>query len=380
MATPVERTGLWRHIFIASLYILNLILMRKLTILLVGLLLSVGEVYATHPEHLWLGGDISGTTANEARGIFSADTTGMVTENTLLMKNYGMDAVRLRVWVNPKDGWSSKEDVLTMAKRAKDLGMEIMIDFHYSDWWADPGKQNIPKAWESYDLPQMKEALANHTKETLGLLKDNGINVKWVQVGNETRDGMLWPMGQISQGNFKNYAELSQAGYDAVKEIYPDAAVIVHIDNGYDNDVYNFIFDGLKENNSKWDIIGMSVYPYWAMEAGKEPDADSTLKDAAENIRRLKEKYGCDIMITEVGVESEKPEEGEKIMNQLFDLVINDVDGACTGVFYWAPESFQTTDFYGNKRGYALGAFRNARPTKIMNSFKRASEIMRTTR
>ena len=354
--------------------------MRKLTILLVGLLLSVGEVYATHPEHLWLGGDISGTTANEARGIFSADTTGMVTENTLLMKNYGMDAVRLRVWVNPKDGWSSKEDVLTMAKRAKDLGMEIMIDFHYSDWWADPGKQNIPKAWESYDLPQMKEALANHTKETLGLLKDNGINVKWVQVGNETRDGMLWPMGQISQGNFKNYAELSQAGYDAVKEIYPDAAVIVHIDNGYDNDVYNFIFDGLKENNSKWDIIGMSVYPYWAMEAGKEPDADSTLKDAAENIRRLKEKYGCDIMITEVGVESEKPEEGEKIMNQLFDLVINDVDGACTGVFYWAPESFQTTDFYGNKRGYALGAFRNARPTKIMNSFKRASEIMKSNR
>ena len=354
--------------------------MRKLTILLVGLLLSVGEVYATHPEHLWLGGDISGTTANEARGIFSADTTGMVTENTLLMKNYGMDAVRLRVWVNPKDGWSSKEDVLTMAKRAKDLGMEIMIDFHYSDWWADPGKQNIPKAWESYDLPQMKEALANHTKETLGLLKDNGINVKWVQVGNETRDGMLWPMGQISQGNFKNYAELSQAGYDAVKEIYPDAAVIVHIDNGYDNDVYNFIFDGLKENNSKWDIIGMSVYPYWAMETGKEPDADSTLKDAAENIRRLKEKYGCDIMITEVGVESEKPEEGEKIMNQLFDLVINDVDGACTGVFYWAPESFQTTDFYGNKRGYALGAFRNARPTKIMNSFKRASEIMKSNR
>ncbi|MCH5234121.1 MAG: glycosyl hydrolase 53 family protein [Muribaculaceae bacterium] len=339
--------------------------------------LNVLNSEAKRPEHLWLGGDISGTTSDEARGIFSADTTGKVTENTQLMKNYGMNAVRLRVWVNPKDGWSSKEDVLTMAKRAKDLGMEIMIDFHYSDWWADPGKQNIPAAWVDYDLPQMKEALANHTKETLQLLKDNDINVKWVQVGNETRDGMLWPMGQISKGNFKNYAELSQAGYDAIKEIYPDAKVIVHIDNGYDNEVYNYIFDGLKENNSQWDIIGMSVYPYWAMDAGKEPDAESTLRDAADNIRKLKAKYGSEIMITEVGVESEKPEEGEAIMNQLFDLVINDVEGACTAVFYWAPEMFQTTDFYGNKHGYALGAFQNARPTKIMNSFKRASEIMK---
>ena len=145
------------------------------TFILFLLLFYSMDGYAKRPEHLWLGADISGTTSDEARGIFSADTTGMVTENTQLMKNYGMDAVRLRVWVNPKDGWSSKEDVLTMAKRAKDLGMEIMVDFHYSDWWADPGKQNIPKAWESFDLPQMKEALANHTKETLQLLKDNDI-------------------------------------------------------------------------------------------------------------------------------------------------------------------------------------------------------------
>ena len=150
---------------------------------------------AETPKHIWLGGDISGTTADEARGIFSADTTGMVTENTRLMKNYGMDAVRLRVWVNPERGFSSKEDVLKLARRARDLGMEIMIDFHYSDWWADPGKQNPPAAWADMDLPEMKQALATHTKETLQLLKDDGIEVRWVQVGNETRDGMLWPLG-----------------------------------------------------------------------------------------------------------------------------------------------------------------------------------------
>lgn len=345
---------------------------------LVGLYgcLCATTLEAKRPAHLWLGGDISATTADEARGVYSADTTGMVTENTQLMKNYGMDAVRLRVWVNPKDGWSSKEDVLTMARRARDLDMAIMIDFHYSDWWADPGKQYPPEEWKDYDLTQMKEALVNHTKETLQLLKDDGIDVKWVQVGNETRDGMLWPLGQISQGNFKNYAELSRAGYEAVKEVYPEAEVIVHIDNGYDNALYNYIFDTLREYDSPWDVIGMSVYPYWAMEAGAEPDAASTIRDAADNIRKLHEKYDCDIMITEVGVESWLPEEGYETLNSLFDAVINDVDGACTGVFYWAPETFQTHDFYGKPQGYGLGAFRNGRPTKIMDSFTRTRAIL----
>lgn len=331
---------------------------------------------AKKPAHLWLGGDISGTTEMEARGIYSADTTGMVKENTQLMKDYGMDAVRLRVWVNPKNGFSSKEDVLRMAKRAKDLGMEIMIDFHYSDWWADPGKQFPPEEWKDYDLEQMQQALASHTVETLQLLKDNGVDIKWVQVGNETRDGMLWPLGQISQGNMENYALLSQAGYETVKTVYPEADVIIHIDNGYDNELYNVIFDDLKKYGAKWDIIGMSVYPYWAMEAGAEPDEASTIRDAGDNIRKLRNKYGCDIMITEVGVASEEPEKGEQIMNDLFDMVINDVDGACIGVFYWAPECFQTTDFYGNKHGYALGAFQKARPTRIMNSFTRAARLM----
>lgn len=351
--------------------------MNKIISILVLLVITgTFHINANRPDHLWLGGDISATTSDEARGVFSADTLGVVTENTQLMKNYGMDSIRLRVWVNPKEGWSSKEDVLTMAKRAKALGMELMIDFHYSDWWADPGKQVIPEKWKDYDVEELKKAVAQHTSETLQLLKDNGINVKWVQVGNETRDGMLWPVGQISKGNMKNYAALSQAGYDAVKSVYPEAEVIVHIDNGYDNDVYNYIFDGLKNNGATWDIIGMSVYPFWAMAAGREPDAASTLRDAIDNIKKLNKKYGCKIMITEVGVESEKPLEGEAFMNNLFDAVINDANGACTGVFYWAPECFVTHDFEGNPQGYALGAFQNARPTEIMRSFSRASKLM----
>lgn len=334
---------------------------------------------AVAPRELWLGADISGTTADEAHGRFSTDTLGVVTENTRLMKDYDMNAVRLRVWVNPQSGWSSKEDVLTMARRARELGMPVMIDFHYSDWWADPGKQNIPAAWKDYDLTQMCRAVADHTAETLQLLKDINIDVRWVQVGNETPNGFLWPMAQFAKGDeaFANYARLSNAGYDAVKSVYPDARVIIHFDNGFDKAMYDRLLDRLKELGTKWDIIGMSLYPYWAIDGGKEPDAASTLRDALDNIRHLKTKYGNDVMITEVGVESDKPAEGLQFMNAMFDGVINDVDGACIGVFYWAPEAYTVLGEDGKRHGYALGAFSDGKPTVILNSYPRAARMYR---
>ena len=217
----------------------------------------------------WLGADISGTTELEARGTKLYNAKGEERENTALMKELGLNAVRLRVWVNPKAGFCSKEDVLVMALRAKVLGMAVMIDFHYSDWWADPAQQNIPEAWKDLNYKQMKKALAKHTRETLKLLKDNGIDVRWVQVGNETTNGFLWEMGRAST-NMKQYAGLSQAGYKAVKKVFPKAEVIVHLDGGCDPNRYHFIFDGLRQYGAKWDMIGLSVYPYWA-HMGSDP-------------------------------------------------------------------------------------------------------------
>ena len=193
--------------------------------------MTATSVFAQEP--FWLGADISGTTALEAHGGQLFNAQGEKRENTQLMKDYGLNAVRLRVWVNPKDGFCNKEDVLVMAKRAKAHDMAIMIDFHYSDWWADPAKQNIPEAWKELDYKQMKKALAKHTRETLQLLKDNDIDVKWVQVGNETTHGFLWDMGRAEK-NMKQYAGLSDAGYAAVKKVYPKAICIVHVDGGCD--------------------------------------------------------------------------------------------------------------------------------------------------
>ena len=338
--------------------------MKRTTIILLSLLLCLSICDAQNKQPFWLGADISGTTALEARGVKLYNLRGEITENTALMYQYGMNAVRLRVWVNPRGGFSSKEDVLEMALRAKYYGMAVMVDFHYSDWWADPGKQNIPGAWLYYKYDEMKQTLAAHTRETLQLLKEHQIDVKWVQVGNETTHGFLWPMGR-AEDNMEQYAGLSQAGYDAVKEVYPDAQVIVHLDGGCDAKRYDFIFDGLKKYHAQWDLIGISVYPYWDQQAGLETDAEGTIRDFAANVRRMYDKYGTESMIVEVGVEAKKPVEGKKTMEAIIHAALNDCGGHCQGVFYWAPEL---------EGAYPLGAFDNHRPTIIMDAFKECAE------
>lgn len=279
------------------------------------------------------------------------------------MKELGLNAIRLRVWVDPKDGFSSKEDVLVMARRAQSLGMALMIDFHYSDWWADPGKQNIPAAWQGMDYEQMKQALAAHTRETLQLLKEHGIDVRWVQVGNETTRGFLWSMGKAEE-NMKQYAGLTKAGYGAVKEIFPRADVIVHLDGGCDSKRYHFIFDGLKKYNCPWDMIGISVYPYWDQEAKLETEWQGTIRDFTANVRSLYRKYHTPLMIVETGVEVRNPVEGKLVMAEIIRAAKEDCEGQCRGVFYWAPEL---------EGHYPLGAFAGHRPTIIMEAFTEAS-------
>lgn len=326
----------------------------------ISFLSPLSPIFAAEP--FWLGGDISGTTADEARGRFTMNTEGVRTEATQLMKEYGMNATRLRVWVNPTDGFCSPEDVLVLAKRSRDLGMPVMIDFHYSDWWADPGKQNPPAAWMGKSVEETASLLADHTRSTLQLLRNNDIDVKWVQIGNETTHGFLWPMGRFEE-NPENYATLTKAGIAAAREVYPETQIIIHLDNGFDQALYDRVFDSLKANGVDWDIIGMSIYPFWAMEGGFEDSELMTLVDSMANIRHLKQKYGTDVMIVETGVDGREPEKGRQFIEALIKASKTLTDGACTGVFYWAPE----WDCEGD---YHLGAFSYGRPTVIMDAFR----------
>mgnify|MGYP003466442286 FL=1 len=338
---------------------INNFMMRKLLIAFLFTVISIGNANAQDKNSFWLGADISGTTQLESNGEKLYNAKGEIRENTALMKELGLNAVRLRVWVNPRGGWSGAEDVLEMAKRAKYYDMAVMIDFHYSDWWADPGKQHIPAAWQYMSYDEMKNALAQHTEDVLSLLKKNNIDVKWVQVGNETTNGFLWPMGRASD-NMEKYAGFTEVGYQAVKKVYPNAQVIIHIDGGCDQKRYDFIFDGLKKFGAHYDMIGLSVYPYWDVVAKLESDWKGSVRDFTANIKHLYEKYGKETMVVETGAESKHPKEGYIIMKAVINAAKNDCGGHCHGVFYWAPEL---------EGQYPLGAFDNHRPTEIMKAF-----------
>lgn len=329
--------------------------MRKIFVLL----FSAAACLQASAQTFWLGADVSGTTELEARGVQLRNVQGEPRENTALMRELGLNAVRLRVWVNPKDGFCAKDDVVRMALRAKDWGMAVMIDFHYSDWWADPGQQNIPAAWKEMTYEQMCKALADHTRDVLTAIREAGVEVRWVQVGNETTNGFLWPMGR-AHDNMKQYAGLTDAGYAAVKQVFPKAEVIVHLDGAYDPKRYDFIFDGLLKYKARFDMIGLSVYPYWDMRGQHTQSWQETVEKATANINRLWTKYRKPMMVVETGVESAKPVEGKQILAAIIRAAHYQTDGHCQGVFYWAPEA---------DRFYRLGAFQNSRPTVIMEAF-----------
>lgn len=305
------------------------------------------------------GADVSWITEMEAAGKKFYTSTGSESDILAVMKSVGMNAVRLRVWVNPADGkYNNATDVLAKAKRVQAAGMKLMIDFHYSDTWADPSKQTKPAAWANYDIEQLKVALADHTKNTLILLRDAGISPEWVQVGNETNDGMLWDLGRASI-SMKNYAALTSAGYDAVKSIFPSASVIVHVSNCHDNGLFRWIFDGLTSNGGKFDVIGASTYP--TTNTGKT--WQQTLTACDTNLKDMIARYKVPVMVTEVGAPWDYAD-AKTLLTTLLNNVKALPDGKGLGVFYWEPQS------YGNWKGYSLGAFdATGKPMPSLNAF-----------
>lgn len=301
------------------------------------------------------GADVSWLTQMESEGMTFNNKAGVATECMQLLKEEcHVDAIRLRVWVNPIDGWCNIDDVLVKARRASALGLRVMIDFHFSDTWADPGHQQTPASWADYDLTTMKKAVANHVNAMLTKLKDFNVEPEWVQIGNETRTGMLWPLGSLDNGS--NYAELTNAGYDAVKEVFPEAVVIVHIDGGDNLALYTRIFDYMKNHGGKYDMIGMSLYP----ENGKSAEyVDRCVK----NINSLFSTYGKPVMICEIGMDYDQAEECRDCIASFISK--GQATGHMAGVFYWEPQAPS-----GYNGGYNKGCFDNGSPTVALDSFK----------
>ena len=248
----------------------------------------------------------------------------------------GMNAVRLRVWVNHATGWSNKADMLSLAERAAKAGQRIMIDIHYSDFFADPSHQTIPAAWQNYDYETMLEAVREHTLDVLNALKEKGIEPEWVQIGNETPNGMLWPMGRVDkeQGNWEQYAGFTAMGYKAAKEVFKDIIVIVHVDNAYEQ--RDWFWKSMSEHGGRWDMIGLSHYPMMsAWNGGKSWQEMNEL--AEENIKRLIRDWHCKVMIAEVGTFA-NDQTSVSVMADFIER-ITAID-SCAGIFYWEPEVY----------------------------------------
>lgn len=324
------------------------------------------------------GADVSWCTEMEADGIKFYNYSAEETDIFLLMKEIGMEAIRLRVWFDPGaygyGNWCDKADVVTKAKRAHEQGLDLMIDFHYSDFFTDPGRQNAPQAWKNMTMDEVKNAMASHTVDVLQALKNEGIAPKWVQVGNETNSGIVSPFGDIDwdktgTNRFANYTILNNVGYDAVKSVFPDAQVIVHI-GGAAN--VQWIFPDFKASGGKFDIIGLSHYPTESEWDSDDASATASNINVEKYVIDAIEKFDVPVIICETGFDGTKPGLAHEVMIDLFNRMR--AIPQCKGIFYWEPQvnGIWKPDYY-EKLGwnaYGMGAFSTDYiPTKALDAF-----------
>ena len=308
------------------------------------------------------GADISWMTEMESIGYSWKDNNGNTRELIPLLIDYELNAIRLRVWVDPNssgaNGWCDIDDLVNKSKLADEENLDIMICIHYSDWWADPSNQTKPAAWVGLSVSQLETAVYNHTSDILNALGNENIVPKWVQIGNETNDGMLWPTGKASTGGFSNYAKFINAGTSAVKNYNSNIQTIIHLANGNDNGLFLWNIDGLLNNGliaNRIDVIGMSLYP-------DESNWISLVDDAYNNTIDLQSRYSKDVMVVEVGFSNNRPDISYQFLTYMIEKT-RQANGL--GVLYWEPIA------HGNFTNYSKGAWdTDGSPSIAMDAFK----------
>lgn len=296
------------------------------------------------------GMDISFLPEFEDEGMQVKDFDGTILEPFDLISKYGVNAVRLRIWNQPENikeskGYCSLDHTLAMAKRIKAHGMSFMLDFHYSDYWADPAKQNKPKAWSELSFPELEEAVFNYTRDTLLALETEGVLPDIVQIGNEIRSGLLFPDGELPK--YKNMVALINSGIRGTRAVSDTIQIMLHLDQGgryfY---IKEWFSKSIEAGLLDFDIIGLSYYPFW----------HGTFNDLHETLVKLVEDYHKPLMIVETAHAWRKSEKGfidesqEKIagvlaspqgQRKVLDLVMNIVASMPhhmgIGVYYWEP-------------------------------------------
>lgn len=212
------------------------------------------------------GMDLSSVPKNEAHGAVWRDAGGAAGDPVTILRDAGVNYARLKVWVDPADGFNDRDHVLAMARRVKAAGMGLLVDFHYSDTWADPGRQEVPAAWASYDLQGLARAVGDHTTDVLTALRDQGTPAGMVQIGNEINPGMLLAGGAASgpSSDFASLGVLLRAGAHATRAVQPDARIVLHLTNlGSGVQHLQWWYSQAQAQSVPFDVIGLSFYGYW---------------------------------------------------------------------------------------------------------------------
>ncbi|MDE3185485.1 MAG: glycosyl hydrolase 53 family protein [Bacteroidota bacterium] len=288
-----------------------------------------------------LGADISFLPQLEARGIKFSDK-GEQKDVLQILKDHGFNYIRLRLFVNPSDdsgyspgkGFCDLQQTLQMAKRIKNAGMKFLLDFHYSDTWADPGKQFIPEEWKSLDFKDLAKKVHDYTKSVLASLKAQGTLPEMVQTGNEINHGILWPDGNVQ--HLDSLATLLNSALSAVKEVNPSIITLIHVALGGQNSESEFFLDNMINRGVSFDAIGESYYPKW----------HGTLNDLDTNLRLLQKKYNKPVIVAEYS----------QLKRQVNRIAFSLPGNQMKGTFIWEPlstwESFFDKDGKANKYLY----------------------------
>jgi beta-galactosidase len=269
-----------------------------------------------------LGADISFLPELEAKGIKFSDK-GIQKDAIEILKDHGFNYVRLRIFndpsadsgYSPKIGFCDLQHTLEMAKRVKKAGLKLLLDFHYSDTWADPGKQFKPAAWKGLLFPELTKALYNYTRDVMLALKRQNTLPDMVQNGNEINHGIVWPDGRVN--NLDSLSQLLKAGINAVKEVAPSTIIMLHVALGGQHDESVWFIDNMLARGVQFDVIGQSYYPKW----------HGTLDDLKNNLTSMAKRYPQDIILVEY---SQLKQEVNKIA---FDLPGGKGKGSCI----WEP-------------------------------------------
>ena len=305
-----------------------------------------------------IGADVSYLDQIERHGGVYKDS-GKIKDVLQILKDHGYTHIRLRIWHTPVDSINDLTSTISIAKRVKLLNMKLLLDFHYSDTWADPANQTKPKVWQNSSFAALKESVYTYTRSVLLRMKNENVYPEMIQIGNETICGMLWYDGNVC-GSYNNatqwsqYAALVKEGVRAIRETENDSGstkIILHIDKGGDSNASQWFFDNITAQQIPFDIIGLSFYPWW----------HGTFSQLDDNIRLLISRYSKQVLVVEtaypwtlqwndnstniVGSESQllsgypaTPDGQAKFLKDLSSLLMMIPDGKAFGLFYWAPE------------------------------------------